>query len=87
MNWLRESEEQEEALANGSALGRALGFWEEVYSQALKGGIPEDTPAAQHLRMEKISLGLWRERDAFLAVRDLYAAQRRPARADRAIVE
>lgn len=80
VNWLREIEEQEkEDLANGSLLGRVLAFWEEVCDQELKGretAAPEtswrDTPAYQHLRMERALLGLWRQREAPVAVRELY---------------
>ena len=78
VNWLRQAEAQPDGkIARESLLGQALDFWEEIYDQELKqrqtgaGESAEpDTPAHQHLAMERALLGLWR--NAPKAVRDLY---------------
>ncbi|HSS48311.1 MAG TPA: hypothetical protein VLX28_05135, partial [Thermoanaerobaculia bacterium] len=78
VNWLREAEAQSQTgVAPGSLLGKALDFWEEAYDQELKDRKKRDTegpwletPAHQHLAMERALLALWR--DAPNAVRALY---------------
>jgi hypothetical protein len=70
VNWLREAEAQPEgSVADDSILGAALTYWEEAYDRELEALEPE-TPAHQHLTMERALLGLWR--DAPNAVRALY---------------
>jgi hypothetical protein len=81
INWLYGAESQtKDGLAPQSYLGRALAFWEEVYDQELKertqgdaGKLWEQTPAYQHLRMERALLALWNERGASEAIRDLHS--------------
>ncbi len=73
VNWLRASEDQVED--GGSVFGRALAFWEESYDRELKGlsaEASEETPASQHLVMERALLSLWRESEVPAAVRELY---------------
>jgi hypothetical protein len=73
VNWLREAEAQPAgAIADDSLLGAALIYWEEAYDQELETLDPE-TPAHQHLTMERALLGLWRDApDAVRALHPLY---------------
>ena len=71
VNWLTAAEAQtEDSVASGSLLGRTLDFWEEVYDRELKNDSWLETPAHQHLAMERALLALWREPGK--GVRDLY---------------
>jgi formylglycine-generating enzyme required for sulfatase activity len=71
VNWLRAAEaHSENEVASGSLLARALDFWEKVYTDVA----PLDTPAYQHLTMERALLGLWR--DPSNAVQKLYSLHR-----------
>ncbi len=72
LNWLRAAEAHpENEVAPGSLLARALDFWEEVYDREIAGQEDADTPAHQHLAMERALLGLWR--DPSKAVPDLFS--------------
>lgn len=81
INWLYGAEAQsEDGLAPQSYLGQALAFWEEVYDRELKertegeaGRLWQDTPAHQHLRMERALLSHWNENGVSEAVRELYS--------------
>ncbi|MCP4657708.1 MAG: formylglycine-generating enzyme family protein [bacterium] len=79
VNWLRDVEgEAGGGLAAESLLSRALDFWDERYESEERrrahndAAVPwRDTPAQQHLAMERALVRLWRHaRDA---VRELYA--------------
>ncbi|HKI06431.1 MAG TPA: SUMF1/EgtB/PvdO family nonheme iron enzyme [Thermoanaerobaculia bacterium] len=78
VNWLHAAEAQDgDEVSPGSLLGKALDFWEEVYDRELKertGRAEEgswlDTPAHQHLAMERALLSLWR--DPGNGARELY---------------
>jgi formylglycine-generating enzyme required for sulfatase activity len=78
VNWLREAEAPSpDDDASESWLGQALDFWEGVYDRELQDreaaageGAWQDTPAHQHLTMERALLGLWR--DAPNAIRELF---------------
>jgi len=88
INWLYGAEAQtEDGLALESYLGRALAFWEEVYDRELQertegeaGKLWEQTPACQHLRMERALLALWNENGVSEAVRELHSLHGGPLR-------
>ncbi len=75
VNWLRAAEAHpENEVAPGSLLAQALDFWEKVYDRETTDVAPLDTPAYQHLTMERALLGLWR--DPSKAARDLFRLHR-----------
>lgn len=63
VNWLTaaEAQDKDDNVASQSLLGRALDFWEEVYERELKDSSRLETPAHQHLSMERALLSLWRQ--------------------------
>jgi formylglycine-generating enzyme required for sulfatase activity len=81
INWLRAAESQtEDGLDPNSLLGQALDFWETRYDRELEerlagepGKLWQDTPAHQHLRMERSLLALWNGEGVSEAIEELYS--------------